>query len=137
MNHYKINYKLKATCTLHVVPMLFGLPMIESQQFSIILLCFTKATLEEYSELRAGKEESCTDNLGVLKMAHVPPSLHELHWLPICFRILFQVWVRTFQAFYGMGPGYLRNYLTPMCLACTTHSSKGACCRPHQSRNFS
>lgn len=54
-------------------------------------------------------------------MVHVAPPLHELHWLPVCFRIQFKV--RTFKAFCGMGPGYVRKYLIPTGLACPTHSS--------------
>lgn len=55
--------------------------------------------------------------------SHVTPLLRKLHWLPICFWIQF-----------NLGPGYLRNHLTPMRLVYLLVAAEGACCRPCQLR---
>ena len=35
---------------------------------------------------------------------HISPVLFQLHWLPVHFRITFQVLVITYKAVYGMAP---------------------------------
>ena len=46
------------------------------------------------------------------KFDHVTPLLHQLHWLPICKRIIFKVLLLVFQSSNDMGSVYLRDPLT-------------------------
>ena len=45
------------------------------------------------------------------KFSHITPILHDLHWLPIKFRILFKILVFTYQVLDGTAPAYLCQLL--------------------------
>ncbi|KAM6466454.1 uncharacterized protein PHA67_012250 [Liasis olivaceus] len=68
--------------------------------------------------------------LGAPKMEHAPPLLRELLWVPelhwdlVCFWIQFKVLAITFKALHGMGPGYLRDHLTPITSTQPTQSGR-------------
>uniref|UniRef100_M3XGZ6 Reverse transcriptase domain-containing protein n=1 Tax=Latimeria chalumnae TaxID=7897 RepID=M3XGZ6_LATCH len=47
----------------------------------------------------------------VSRFDHITPTLQKLHWLPIRWQITFKVLV--FKALNGLGPAYLRDFLTP------------------------
>uniref|UniRef100_H3A3B7 Reverse transcriptase domain-containing protein n=1 Tax=Latimeria chalumnae TaxID=7897 RepID=H3A3B7_LATCH len=49
----------------------------------------------------------------VSRFDHITPVLHELHWLPVRWRITFKVLVLVFKSLNGLGPQYLRDLLTP------------------------
>ena len=44
---------------------------------------------------------------------HITPVLKSLHWLPISFRAKYKVFVITFKALHGWGPGCLWDRLLP------------------------
>ena len=44
--------------------------------------------------------------------SHIRPTLQQLHWLPVEFRIKFKILVLTFKAMCGSGPAYLRDRLS-------------------------
>ena len=44
------------------------------------------------------------------KFCHITPVLHQLHWLPVLFRINFKVLLLTFKAIRKLAPSYI-NYL--------------------------
>lgn len=46
------------------------------------------------------------------KHEHISPTLKELHWLPVVYRIRFKMCVITFNALKGSGPCYIRDMLT-------------------------
>ena len=41
------------------------------------------------------------------KFDHVTPLLIELHWLPVCHRIVFKILLYTFKALHGATPTYV------------------------------
>lgn len=45
------------------------------------------------------------------KRAHIAPILKCLHWLPVCFRIDFKIFVVLYKALSGLGPSYLSDLL--------------------------
>ena len=47
------------------------------------------------------------------KFDHVTPLLTELHWLPLCHRIVLKILLYTFKAFHGISPTYLTELITP------------------------
>ena len=49
---------------------------------------------------------------GCKKKDHVTPILHQLHWLPVEYRIVYKVLLLTFKVLNGKGPEYLRELLT-------------------------
>lgn len=55
------------------------------------------------------------------------PLLHELHLLPVCFRVQFKVVVLIFKALYGTGSGYLNDHLFLISFAHCVRSGKKAC----------
>lgn len=61
-------------------------------------------------------------------------SPHELHWLPVCFRVQFKVLV-TFKALYGLGLGYLWDHLFPRVSTHPTRLRKLACSRSPWPKN--
>lgn len=63
--------------------------------------------------------------LGIRRMAHVTPLLRELHWLPVCLWVQLKVLVISFKALHVMDPGYLKNHLIPLGLACPTSAGRG------------
>ena len=47
------------------------------------------------------------------KFDHVTPLLTELHWLPLCHRIVLKILLYTFKALHGVSPTYLTKLITP------------------------
>ena len=47
------------------------------------------------------------------KFDHVTPLLIELHWLPVCQRIVFKILLYTFKALHGATPTYLTELVSP------------------------
>ena len=41
------------------------------------------------------------------KISHITPVLHQLHWLPVKYRIEFKILLFTFKAIHGMVPDYI------------------------------
>ena len=41
------------------------------------------------------------------KFTHITPVLHQLHWLPVKYRIEFKILLFTFKAIHGMVPDYI------------------------------
>ena len=44
----------------------------------------------------------------------VTKSVHELHWLPIRFRIMYKLCLMMHNVHTGISPGYIKETLTPM-----------------------
>ena len=47
----------------------------------------------------------------VRKFDHITPTLKQLHWLPVSFRIKYKICMLTFNALNGRGPTYLSDML--------------------------
>ena len=45
------------------------------------------------------------------KYDHITPILHELHWLPVKYRIIYKILLLTYKCLHGMGPIYLQELL--------------------------
>ena len=45
------------------------------------------------------------------KYDHLTPILHELHWLPVKYRIIYKILLLTYKCLHGMGPIYLQELL--------------------------
>ena len=41
------------------------------------------------------------------KFCHITPVLHQLHWLPVSFRINFKILLLTFKAIHELAPSYI------------------------------
>ena len=48
----------------------------------------------------------------VRKSQHITPVLHNLHWLPVRFRIEYKICLLTYQCVHGSAPVYLRELIT-------------------------
>ncbi|XP_029942452.1 uncharacterized protein LOC115384260 [Salarias fasciatus] len=49
----------------------------------------------------------------VPKRHHITPILHNLHWLPVRFRLEYKICLLTHQCVYGSAPVYLKELLSP------------------------
>ena len=47
------------------------------------------------------------------KFDHVTPVLIKLHWLPVCFRIMFKILLMVYKCLHDMAPPYLANVIKP------------------------
>ena len=45
------------------------------------------------------------------KYDHITSILHELHWLPVKYRIIYKILLLTYKCLHGMGPIYLQELL--------------------------
>ena len=45
------------------------------------------------------------------KYDHIMPVLHDLHWLPVKYRIHFKILLLTFKALNGMAPAYISDLI--------------------------
>ena len=61
---------------------------------------------------------------GGRKYHHISPTLARLHWLPIRFRIDFNVLMLTYKALNGLGPRYLVECLLPPISTRSTRASQ-------------
>ena len=78
------------------------------------LLQFTlcRSPLKPNTETSTDSEcSSPSSNMELTWKSHIRPTLQQLHWLPVEFRIKFKVLVLTFKAIHGSGPAYLRDRL--------------------------
>ena len=50
---------------------------------------------------------------GFNRRQHITPVLASLHWLPVCFRIDFKIFLITFKAASGLAPSYITYILIP------------------------
>jgi len=63
---------------------------------------------------------------------HVTPSLLQLHWLPVRWRVQFKLCCMMHSVFYGKSPAYLANIVHP-----TSVSRLRNCLRSASSSDFS
>ena len=47
------------------------------------------------------------------KHEHITPILLNLHWLPICYRIVFSILLITYKALNNLAPSYIRDLRIP------------------------
>jgi hypothetical protein len=50
---------------------------------------------------------------GAARSDHITPHLIELHWLPVHFRVRYNVLLTTFKALHDLAPEYLSTLLQP------------------------
>jgi len=51
---------------------------------------------------------------GTKKFDHITPVLRQLHWLPVCQRIIFKLAMITFKCLHGLAPSYLADVCIPV-----------------------
>lgn len=89
-------------------------------------------TIEEYVEATACEEHGHTSNFGCSKDGTCNTSMHELHWVSICFWAKIKVLITIFKTLHGIGPCYLRNCLTPIIWTHSPGQAGKVCYRLHQ-----
>uniref|UniRef100_M3XH36 Reverse transcriptase domain-containing protein n=1 Tax=Latimeria chalumnae TaxID=7897 RepID=M3XH36_LATCH len=100
-------------------------PVLLRDSLSTLMHAFVASRLDYYNALYAGLTLKNIHRLqlvqnsaahvvnNVSRFNHITPTLRELHWLPIRWRITFKVLVLVHKALNGLGPAYLRDFLTP------------------------
>lgn len=73
--------------------------------------------LEEHSDASTGEGCSTEGSLWGPWVAHIIQLFLFIHWLLVYFQVKLKVLVITYETLHGIGPSYLRNYLTLMGLA--------------------
>ena len=71
---------------------------------------------------------------GFNRRQHITPILASLHWVPVCFRIDFQILLMIFKARSGLAPSYITDILIPYEPARSLRSSAGPS-KPFRSRD--
>ena len=61
----------------------------------------------QISKLERVQNASARLIMGIPKFSHVTPTVYELHWLPIAYRIKFKILILTFKSIHGLAPSYL------------------------------
>ena len=63
---------------------------------------------------------------GTHRHEHVTPMLHQLHWLPVQYGVLYKTALLTYKALHGEAPGYLSDLIAAprsvRSLLSTTHN---------------
>ena len=63
---------------------------------------------------------------GTHRHEHVTPMLHQPHWLPVQYRVLYKIALLTYKALHGEAPGYLSDLIVAprsvRSLRLTTHN---------------
>uniref|UniRef100_H3AG61 Reverse transcriptase domain-containing protein n=1 Tax=Latimeria chalumnae TaxID=7897 RepID=H3AG61_LATCH len=112
-------------------------PVLPHDSLSTLMYAFVSSRLDYCNALYAGLPLKAIRRLqlvqnsaarvvnNVSRFDHITPTLRELHWLPIRWRITFKVLVLVFKALNGFGPAYLRDFLTPYVPARPLRSESG------------
>ncbi|XP_064419351.1 uncharacterized protein LOC135359048 [Latimeria chalumnae] len=112
-------------------------PVLPYDSLSTLMHAFVSSRLDYCNALYAGLPLKAIHRLQLVQNAaarvvnnvsrfdHITPILQELHWLPIRWRITFKVLVLVFKTLNGLGPAYLRDFLTPYVPARPLHSISG------------
>ena len=56
---------------------------------------------------------------------HITPTLQQLHWLPVLFRVRFKILLLTFKAIHGLAPKYLVDLIHVKSHSCYSLRSNG------------
>ena len=63
---------------------------------------------------------------GTHRHEHVTPMLHQLHWMPVQYRVLYKITLLTYKALHGEAPSYLSDLIdaprSVRSLRSTTHN---------------
>uniref|UniRef100_H3B777 Reverse transcriptase domain-containing protein n=1 Tax=Latimeria chalumnae TaxID=7897 RepID=H3B777_LATCH len=109
-------------------------PVLPHDSLSTLMHAFVTSRLDYCNALYAGLPLKAIRRLqlvqnsaarvvhNVSRFDHITPTLQKLHWLPIRWRITFKVLVLVFKALNGLGPAYLRDFLTPYVPTRSLHS---------------
>uniref|UniRef100_M3XHX1 Reverse transcriptase domain-containing protein n=1 Tax=Latimeria chalumnae TaxID=7897 RepID=M3XHX1_LATCH len=112
-------------------------PVLPHDSLSTLMHTFIVSRLDYCNVLYAGLPLKAIRRLQLVQNAaarllhnvssfdHITPTLRELHCLPIRWRITFKVLVLVFKALNGLGPAYLRDFLTPYVPARSLRSESG------------
>uniref|UniRef100_M3XHA5 Alkylated DNA repair protein AlkB homologue 8 N-terminal domain-containing protein n=1 Tax=Latimeria chalumnae TaxID=7897 RepID=M3XHA5_LATCH len=112
-------------------------PLLPYDSLSTLMHAFVASRLDYCNALYAGLPLKSIHRLQLVQNAaarvvknvcrfdHITPTLRELHWLPIRWRIVFKILVLVYKALNGLGPAYLRDFLTPYVPAHPLRSESG------------
>ena len=99
-------------------------PYLSQDDLATVIHETVTSRLDYCNSLYAGLPSTLTQKLQLIQntaarvlmntpwKSHIRPTLQQLHWLPVEFRIKFKVFVLTFKAIRGSGPAYLRDCLS-------------------------
>ena len=79
----------------------------------LLLIAWTIAILCDTRKLQLVQNSAARLLLRCKKSDHITPILHDLHWLPIQFRIQFKRLLFTYKALHHLSPPYVSSLLTP------------------------
>uniref|UniRef100_H3A729 Reverse transcriptase domain-containing protein n=1 Tax=Latimeria chalumnae TaxID=7897 RepID=H3A729_LATCH len=112
-------------------------PLLPYDSLSTLMHAFVASRLDYCNALYAGLPLKSIHRLQLVQNAaarvvknvcrfdHITPTLRELHWLPIRWRIVFKILVLVYKALNGLGPAYLQDFLTPYVPARPLRSESG------------
>ena len=72
---------------------------------------FTEMKVVVYSRLQRVQNAAARVILELPKFCHITAHLHDLHWLPVSYRISFKIALTVFKCLHNMAPGYLSELI--------------------------
>ena len=116
--------KVTKTSFFHLKNIAKVRPFINQRDTEKLIHAFISSRLDYCNALLTGLPKKTTNRLQLIQNSaarlltrtkrreHITPVLATLHWLPVTFRIDFNVLLLVYKALNGMGPGYITNSLT-------------------------
>ncbi len=111
-------------------------PMLSFPVAERLINTFVFTRIDYCNALLAGASKATLNKLQVVQNSaariltrtrmrdHITPVLESLHWLPVSFRVDFQILMLTYKALHGLAPQYFSELLIPYTPTRDLHSSE-------------
>ncbi len=98
-------------------------PFLSRKDLEKVIHAFIFSRLDTYNSLYYGVQDKSLDRLqliqnaaarlltGTRKNEHITPVLRELHWLPVSYRINFNILLFVCKALHGTAPPYIADLI--------------------------
>ncbi|KAK5851958.1 hypothetical protein PBY51_023469 [Eleginops maclovinus] len=100
-------------------------PSLSASVTETLIHCFISTRLDYCNAILTGLPSKTLDRLqyvqnsaarvltGIKPWQHITPTLMQLHWLPVKFRIKFKILLLTYKSLHALAPRYLSDLLHP------------------------
>ncbi len=123
--HFSLILTLSKLSFFHLRQIVQLCPFISTNDAETLIYAFVSSHLDYCNALFIGLPATSIARLQYIqnsaariltrtkRSAHITPILADLHWLPVAYRIKFNILLIPFKALNGLAPYYLCNLLLP------------------------